>query len=371
MFMEFLRRSNKILFAYLKLRLLFIIFFLSTLIFCPVSFSVGQENRYADVVERHRLSVVFIQVKGTNPDSGGTLEGSATGFVACNTDGIYVLTNHHIILGENRKAYRGNPSIEGSIGSRYKTKFPMTIISEDKTADLLLLKFELGSGQFSEKVFLVKFASSQSVESGSSLYSLGYPVDSDLFFRSGTLSNKTYVGDFWVADLLLSYGDSGEPVFNDLDQVVAVAKGVLIGKDEHSERISVLIPIYRAHNLLDITPCNGITLSDVYFHTNSGKVFVGELVGSFESAQLPKRSINMFIDTSQPMKREAFDKLSVLQTKFKQKNKSLPSEEVQGEGNIFYNRRTNSLYFHSRNLHLIELNLDKGHEKNWGITIQK
>lgn len=202
-----------------------------------------------DVVQENRNSLVFLKVESTMPKTGAVESSTATGFVVCEEG--YVLTNLHIIPKDEQGNYE-KESFKGSIGGRFEFAREMEYIAADPEIDLMLLKFK---GQPPEGIKSVTFGDANSLQVEDSLHSLGFPLNEDLIFKKGILSSKSGPRGEWITDVPLNFGDSGAPVFNDQDQVVAAVRGGI----PEAQGINYVLPINRAKSLLEITSCGFTT----------------------------------------------------------------------------------------------------------------
>ena len=191
-----------------------------------------------NVVEKHFNSMVFLNISTESPVNGVIKRETATGFIVC--DGGHILTNAHIIPTHEDGAYT-DLSITGSVGRRdgHKNKISSSI-RMDEHSDLMLLKFK---GFPPSGIKVVRFANPEEVDVGADLYSLGYPFEEDIIAKFGKLNSTTVEGG-WATSLGFDNGDSGGPVFNDNDHVVAVARA-------GQGNLKYAIPINDAANLLE------------------------------------------------------------------------------------------------------------------------
>ena len=196
-----------------------------------------------NVVEKHFNSMVSLNISTKSPVNGAIKRETATGFIVC--DDGHILTTAHIIPTHENDEYI-DLSITGSIGRSegYQNKISSSI-RVDPHSDLMLLRFK---GLPPSGIKPVEFADPDEVDIGADLYSLGYPFNEDLTPKFGQLANKTSE-EGWATSLGFDPGDSGGPVFNDNDYVVAVARA-----GQGSLRYS--IPIGHANNLLEYVSCD-------------------------------------------------------------------------------------------------------------------
>ena len=213
---------------------------------CSLVFSQG------NILQENKNKMIFLKIESVMPETGEVKSNTATGFVICEG---YVLTNYHVIPKDNQGRYT-QEDIKGSIGSRYEFAREMEFILSEPEIDLMLLKFK-GIPPLDDLVE-VQFGDPNTITIGDTLYSFGYPLGEDLTYKKGTLSSKDGDQGEWITDTPLNYGDSGAPIFNTNNEVVAIVRGGI----PEAQGINYLIPINRATRLLDQTSCRFNVNSD-------------------------------------------------------------------------------------------------------------
>lgn len=191
--------------------------------------SVSTPLSKQDIIKKIRPAVVYIK----------TVDGAGSGFVI-DSEG-YILTNAHVVQGINSAEikFSDGQSLQGTVAGREEYK------------DLALLKVSKNN------LPIVTLGSSDAVEQGDEVYTLGYPfgLDGDVSFKEGTISRRFIVDD--VAYLETSAeshpGNSGGPLVNKSGEAIGVntlslgrgIQGIHIG-----ETIKLAIPIDIAKTLI-------------------------------------------------------------------------------------------------------------------------
>ena len=197
-----------------------------------------------DLKKTFKKAIVHITIEGERA-SGGKIKNSGSGFIL-NKNG-YILTNSHIVPDPEKFKYK-SLIVKGSIGSTDSHKFNLQIIKRDLQLDLALLRVPLEYDEREENFNFVKIGDSNSVKSQDTVYVLGYPKDLPLSVTSGIISNTLAMNGWFQTNVALNPGNSGGPVFNKDDVVVAIVQGGIPG----AQGLNFLIPINYAGNLLNL-----------------------------------------------------------------------------------------------------------------------
>jgi hypothetical protein len=169
------------------------------------------------ITQDNKGAIVFLSTKVTLP-TGEVKEFTGTGFLL-NEKG-YVLSASHVL---SEGGVYDKAEVLGSPLTRYGHLWPLDVIIDDHSADLLLLKFK----DVGVKWASVTLGAPDEVVEGGTLYVLGFPMSYDLGVKRGELSNKSGPGASWITTVPLNHGDSGAPVFDSDGRVVAlVVSGV-------------------------------------------------------------------------------------------------------------------------------------------------
>ena len=108
-------------------------------------------------------------------------------------------------------------------------------------------------------------------------------------------------------------------------------------------------------------------------NSHTGKINdLGEKVGEFQEADFPTGSVDMFIDTSQPIGKEAFQRVEKLYSL----NDEISLPNVKGTGDLFYNSNSSFMFFYNEETGiLVKMNCYTGKEfnllSNWSILPEK
>lgn len=184
-----------------------------------LSQTIGQK-----AASKYRQSVVFLTVNKIT-STGAVVQEFGTAFVV--SDLGHLITSCHVVDKKILDA-GGNPTpdvvdkieIQGAVASRNGTLEPITLLHcAQGSYDLALLKFK----NTALKRLPIPVSIYSKAEPGSSIASMGFPLNTEFFVRQGTIGGPTE-DDTLTVDLTLNPGDSGSPVLNDSLQVVAVAE---------------------------------------------------------------------------------------------------------------------------------------------------
>jgi S1-C subfamily serine protease len=196
----------------------------------------------------YRNSVVFLKVNKVT-DTGAVVTERGTGFLVSKRG--HILTSCHTVerllrdeLGEPKTTKVDAVEIAGAIGSTAGTPEPVEFLRCDPVpTDIALLKFK--NTNTPRTPMLVGDATV--LEGFEQIATMGFPLDTEFFFRSGRLGGVAE-DDTFIADITLDFGDSGAPIVNSDLQVI----GLVIGGKGENKRIGVIRPINYAANFLNM-----------------------------------------------------------------------------------------------------------------------
>lgn len=171
---------------------------------------------------------------------------SGTGFAL--TSNGYIVTNYHVTNGAKKINVRG---VNGDFNKKVSAK----IIVEDKINDLSIIKIEdptfISFGQ------LPYVLSNKSLDVGSSIFVLGYPLlatmGDEVKLTNGLISSKSgFQGDATTYQISapVQPGNSGGPLFDKNGNIV----GIVNAKHTGAENVSYAIKVSYLMNLIDLIP---------------------------------------------------------------------------------------------------------------------
>jgi S1-C subfamily serine protease len=197
------------------------------------------------VVKQRRLSSLKIEVEATVKSTGAIIGATGTGVVIA--DQGYVLTNSHVVnLGNDVEKV----TITGRLGSSKAPAESLTLIDDDTTHDIALLKFS-NSTTSPKPVPIGRIASA---ERGSALCSIGYPLDVEFHVSPGLLGGPSDLGGWWTLTIPTNPGESGAPVFDVQGRLL----GLRVAGRVDLVGVYFMVPINLAARLLALVP----TLND-------------------------------------------------------------------------------------------------------------
>lgn len=208
-------------------------------------FSLPGNCHAADVdlkqlVKLYRNSVVYINVEKTLPN-GNVESFTGTGFVI-SKDG-HILTSCHLVSLHWAEPDEENPvkfdkaAISAATGSKYGFPEQVENIRCDVEADIALLKF-MNTAVVRKPIPLKP---KPNIKIADPVASLGFPLDTEFFYRAGKLSGVA-PGDKFLTDMTIASGDSGAPVVDRKLNVVGIVQGGYSG----GLRIGVVAPLRHA-----------------------------------------------------------------------------------------------------------------------------
>ena len=171
---------------------------------------------------------------------------SGTGFLI-STEG-YIVTNHHVIKDANKITVRG---LNGDFSKSINAK----LVVQDVNNDLAIIKTdEYQIPTLTEPPYVI---SDKKVESGNSIFCLGYPLRAtmgdEVKVTNGIISsNSGYMGDItsYQISAPVQPGNSGGPLFDDKGNLVGIINAKLSG----TENVSYAVKASYLLNLINSAP---------------------------------------------------------------------------------------------------------------------
>ncbi len=166
-----------------------------------------------------------------------TSEVSGSGFVVKEGEGLFIVTNAHVVKGSSVA------DIKTTDGRTFKG----TVLGRDEVVDLAVLS----TGGVSLKSVVLGGSGSNSLAVGDDLYALGFPFGlTTITFTKGTLSARQSIDgkDMLQTDTAINLGNSGGALVNGRAEVVGV--NTLIIKPGLGSGIGFAIPIDTAKTLI-------------------------------------------------------------------------------------------------------------------------
>ncbi|MCK2088963.1 DegQ family serine endoprotease [Thauera aromatica] len=171
-------------------------------------------------------------------------QGIGSGFIV-SKDG-YVLTNAHVVAGENADATLS----EVTVTLIDKREFKATVVGIDRRTDVALLKID------AKDLPAVKIGNAEQARVGEWVVAMGSPFGFDSTVTAGIISAKarrlpdeTYV-PFIQTDVAINPGNSGGPLFNLAGEVIGI-NSQIYSRSGGFMGISFAIPIDVAMNVKD------------------------------------------------------------------------------------------------------------------------
>jgi putative serine protease PepD len=162
-----------------------------------------------EIYRRAADSVAYITARGTQASATGT------GFVV-DADGL-IVTNEHVVDGSS--------DITVKLGDGTSRK--ATVVGQDKSTDIALLKIDTGGG----KLTPLKLADSSKVQIGDATFAIGNPFGLEDTLTTGVISatqrqitapNGFSISGVLQTDAALNPGNSGGPLLDDQGDVIGI-----------------------------------------------------------------------------------------------------------------------------------------------------
>jgi S1-C subfamily serine protease len=190
--------------------------------------------------------IKMVKLYPTEDDLKKFLPSSGTGF-ALNSEG-YIVTNQHVVNDATSIHVRG---INGDFEKKYKAK----LIVADKKNDLAIIKID--EEGFSSLGTIPYTVANKSIDVGSSIFCLGYPLRAalgeEVKLTNGIISAKSgFKGDVtsYQVSAPVQPGNSGGPLFDDSGNLI----GIINAKFLDAENVTYAIKASYLINLLDMLP---------------------------------------------------------------------------------------------------------------------
>lgn len=194
-------------------------------------------RREIDYIKQSQNSLMHDMNKVQKPIPADPGQYGGTGFAI--SDNGYVATNVHVIKDAD------SIYVETSKGDAYKA----SLVYEDKTCDLAILKIEDSTFQIPPPPYRLKKAPAPL---GDEVYTLGYPRD-EIVYGKGYISSETgFRGDtnaYQVA-IPVNPGNSGGPLVDSKGQIL----GIITGKESPSDDVAFAVKSSFLINMLDSLP---------------------------------------------------------------------------------------------------------------------
>jgi len=222
-----------------------------------LTFEQGLFNLLSDDNEKQLYIKMFPSSTDNFSNTPSDIAGSGTGF-AISSNG-FIVTNHHVTNGATSINVRG---INGDFSKTYNAK----VVIEDKNNDLVIIKID--DSNFSSLGIIPYVISNNSLDVGSSVFVLGYPLRAtmgdEVKLTNGIISSKSgFQGDVTSYQITapVQPGNSGGPMFDEKGNIIAIINAKHIGAENASYAIKSSYLI----NLIDLlnTPPKLQTVSTV------------------------------------------------------------------------------------------------------------
>ncbi|RVN00445.1 serine protease [Sinorhizobium meliloti] len=211
----------------------------------------GTEIDEAKLRSTYKNTVVNISASYTLANGEVKCE-LGTGFLISN--GGYVITAKHLILGPGGQKPIDEPVIVGIVGENFIPVpnrreddcqqvgdiRPLVIVQEAGSQDAVLLKF------LSDRTYdYVRVCRETIVADGERIMMLGFPRGQGLSARGGRVENSDGPAGMWQTNLSLNDGNSGGPVFNHTGRLI----GIVAADTRDANDLSWVVPFQHFSSL--------------------------------------------------------------------------------------------------------------------------
>jgi S1-C subfamily serine protease len=202
-----------------------------------INYYVSFENGFLNVISDDKEKQIYVKMFPTINDNKGNknseINSSGSGY-AVSSNG-YIATNYHVTNGAKSIKVRG---VNGDFTKVYSAK----VIIEDKNNDLAIIKID--DPGFKTLGIIPYVISNKSIDVGSSIFVLGYPLRSsmgeEIKLTNGIISSKSgYQGDItsYQISAPVHPGNSGGPLFDIKGNII----GIINSKHSIAENASYAI----------------------------------------------------------------------------------------------------------------------------------
>lgn len=209
-------------------------------------------------VDESDISPLYPQGPPPTAKDTATLKGNGSGFFVSSD---ILATNYHVVDGANRI------DIVISTSSRVET-YRAKVLCVDKVNDLALIQID--DNRFSPLLTLPYNIPARSVDVGTSIYTMGYPMadimGQEIKITDGIISSKTgYNGDVVTYQISapIHPGNSGGPMFTKGGDLIGITSSGIPG----AENVGYAIKSGYLQNLIDAAP---IKIKDISHSQASG-----------------------------------------------------------------------------------------------------
>lgn len=211
-----------------------------------LTFEQGLFNLFADDNGKSLYIKMFPSASDKFRNNPPDIVGSGTGY-ALSANG-HIVTNYHVTNGATSIKVRG---VNGNFSKSYNA----TVLVDDKNNDLSIIKIDDPS--FTSLGAIPYIISSRSIDVGSSVFVLGYPLrvtmGDEVKLTNGIVSSKSgFQGDItsYQISAPVQPGNSGGPLFDDKGNVI----GTINAKHTGAESVSYAIKTSYLLSLIESLP---------------------------------------------------------------------------------------------------------------------
>lgn len=195
-----------------------------------------------EISDKYSPAVFYIELY----NASGKAFASGSGFFL-SSDGL-AATNYHVIEG----------AASAKIITRDGKTYPVSgVYDYNKTTDLALIKI----GGCSDVPYLL-FGDSNNVETGDTIYAIGYPLGVDQTVTQGTVTNASHIidgVDHIMFSASISTGSSGGALLNDSGKVIGVTSATY--KNGQNLNLAMPINLVKDLSVASISPLESSTPS--------------------------------------------------------------------------------------------------------------
>ena len=233
--------------------------------------TLGEVVYFNDEKSKEFLDFAMSEREGKTTESDESdFTGNGSGFLITN-DG-YIGTNYHVI--EDASEIKVVFDLENE-----RVSYDAEVIQIDKDNDVAILKIKLVEGT----VQIPYLLGSKLEESGSSIFTLGYPyadvMGSEIKYTDGSINARTGIqGDvrYYQISAPIQPGNSGGPCFNENGELIGIVSAGLNGEIYENQNVNYVLKISYLKNLMELLPTKSTSFTPKVTKYNSTQARVKE-----------------------------------------------------------------------------------------------
>jgi S1-C subfamily serine protease len=197
------------------------------------------------VVQMFRGSVVSIEVKNIQKETGAVVTVHGTGFIVDQEGNV--LTSKSLFTVATSNLGIESLAISGALGSSEQgVRYPMELLTSSDIGEIAVLRFRDTSHPWTP----IQLGDPWSVPLGQIVCFMGFPFNQEFVTKPGAVTGKGATKGWWYSDIPYNAGAAGAPIFDARNQKLIGMVGVdaEIGNDRQKQ--GFIVPVNLAFPLL-------------------------------------------------------------------------------------------------------------------------